>query len=296
MPLPPNFQFSQASLGDYVDCARRFQLRYLLEQDWPAVESEPLLERERLADLGRRFHKLIQQHVEGLPVDALTRSLGEAELIRWWQSYLTGLNTTLIDLPSDRRAEVAVSIPFGAYRLTAHFDLVAVDAQQAVIVDWKTERRKPTRDQLLNRMQTRVYRLVLTEAQQRAPGTVSMLYWFAEYPDQPEVLRYDAAQQAADHQFLTNLIADIENLATPDPPILQRRIGYGQDSTEDSDKFLNPSQGDEWPKTPNLRKCDFCAYRSLCNRGVSAGVIDPDAGDLDLELEVNLDEIDEIAY
>ena len=80
MSLPPNFQFSQASLGDYVDCARRFQLRYLLEQDWPAVESEPLLERERLADLGRRFHKLIQQHIEGLPVDALTRSLGEAEL------------------------------------------------------------------------------------------------------------------------------------------------------------------------------------------------------------------------
>ena len=268
MSLPSNFQFSQASLGDYVDCARRFQLRYLLEQDWPAVESEPLLERERLADLGRRFHKLIQQHVEGLPVDARTRSLGEAELMRWWQSYLTGLNTTLIDLPPDRRAEVAVSIPFGPYRLTAHFDLIAVAAQQAVIVDWKTERRKPTRDQLLNRMQTRVYRLVLTEAQQRAPGTVSMRYWFAEYPDQPEVLRYDAAQQADDHQFLTNLIAEIDDRQS----------------------------SDEWPKTPNLRKCDFCAYRSLCNRGIGAGVIDPEAGDLDLELEINLEEIDEIAY
>lgn len=268
MSLPPNFQFSQASLGDYVDCARRFQLRYLLEQDWPAVESEPLLERERLADLGRRFHKLIQQHIEGLPVDALTRSLGEAELIRWWQSYLAGLNTTLIDLPSDRRAEVAVSIPFGAYRLTAHFDLIAVDERQAVIVDWKTERRKPTRDQLLNRIQTRVYRFVLTEAQQRAPGTVSMLYWFAEYPDQPEVLHYDAMQQAADRQFLTNLIAEIEDL---------------QGSSE-------------WPKTPHLRKCDFCVYRSLCNRGVSAGTIDPSTDDLNLDLDINLEEIDEIAY
>ena len=283
MPLPPNFQFSQASLSDYVDCARRFQLRYLLEKDWPAVESEPLLERERFADLGRRFHKLIQQHVEGLPVDALTRSLGEAELARWWQSYLTGFSTTLIDLPSDRRAEVAVSIPIGAYRLTAHFDLIAIDERQAVIVDWKTERRKPTRDQLLNRMQTRVYRFVLTEAQQRAPSAVSMLYWFAEYPDQPEVLRYDAAQQAADHQFLTNLIAEIENLA---------RVSIADENSQ-----LDPSQGfSEWPKTPNLRKCDFCAYRSLCNRGISAGVIDRSIDDLDLELEINLEEIDEIAY
>ena len=57
MPLPANFRFSQASLTDYLDCPRRFQLRYLLEQAWPAVESEPLLERERLAELGRRFHR-----------------------------------------------------------------------------------------------------------------------------------------------------------------------------------------------------------------------------------------------
>ena len=137
-----------------------------------------------------------------------------------------------------------------------------------MIVDWKTERRKPTRDQLLNRIQTRVYRFVLTEAQQRAPGTVSMLYWFAEYPDQPEVLHYDAMQQAADRQFLTNLIAEIEDL---------------QGSSE-------------WPKTPNLRKCDFCVYRSLCNRGVSAGTIDPSTDDLNLDLDINLEEIDEIAY
>ena len=72
MPLPLNFQFSQASLSDYVDCARRFQLRYLLEQPWPAVEAEPLLERERVMALGQRFHKLIQQHIEGLPAEALT--------------------------------------------------------------------------------------------------------------------------------------------------------------------------------------------------------------------------------
>ena len=278
MSLPTNFQFSQASLSDYADCARRFQLRYLLEQAWPAVESDPLLERERLAELGRRFHKLIQRRVEGLPVDVLTQSIGEPELARWWQDYLRCAGESIggHPLPGQRQAEVALSIPIEQHRLTAHFDLLAVDDEQTVIVDWKTERRRPARDQLLNRMQTRVYRYVVTEALQRSPSSVTMIYWFAEFPDQPEILRYDASQHAANQQFLSGLIAEIENLA----------------------KDLEPAQSsaEEWPKTPNLRKCDYCTYRSLCNRGVSAGVIDPEAADLDIETEIDLEQIDEIAY
>jgi CRISPR/Cas system-associated exonuclease Cas4 (RecB family) len=269
MSLPTNFQFSQASLSDYVDCARRFQLRYLLEQDWPAVESEPLLERERFADLGRRFHKLIQQHIEGISIDALTQSTNEPELARWWLNYLASLKTNLSVLPSDRRAEVAISIPLDRYRLTAHLDLIAADADRIVIIDWKTERKRPTRDQLLKRMQTRVYRYVVTEAYQRPPGTISMIYWFAEFPDQPEVLQYDAAQHADDRDFLNQVLVEIETRAQ--------------------------AEG-EWDKTPDERKCAYCTYRSLCNRGSSAGVIDPVAEDYNRDFSISLEEIEEIAY
>jgi hypothetical protein len=323
MPLPPNFQFSQASLSDYADCARRFQLRYLLEQPWPAVQAEPLLERERVLALGQRFHKLIQQHIEGLPIETLTPSLTEPELVRWWQSYLRALTTDLSDLPAQRRAEVALSIPVGLLRLTpgpspendpstslrtqfsgegrgplplsrnhlfdfgrggrgvrrsnsvgpyhlvAHCDLIAADDERAVIVDWKTEHRRPTHEQVLNRLQTRVYRYVVTEAQQRPPGAVSMLYWFAEYPDQPEVLPYDARQHAEDQQFFAELIAEIE----------QRAQSAG-----------------EWPKTVDDRKCAYCTYRSLCNRGVIAGAINPDDEDMETELVIDLAELEEIAY
>jgi CRISPR/Cas system-associated exonuclease Cas4 (RecB family) len=298
MALPTNFQFSQASLSDYVDCARRFQLRYLLEQDWPAIESEPLLERERFADLGRRFHKLIQQHVEGISIEALTQSTNEPELARWWPNYLRHIviatpsvakgkqsqrqsaeiastqtdasrNDALIDLPSDRRAEVAISIPLDKYRLTAHLDLIAADADRIVIVDWKTERKRPARDQLLKRMQTRVYRFVVTEADQRPPGTLSMIYWFAEFPDQPEVLQYDAAQHANDRDFLNQLVHEIETRAQ--------------------------SEG-EWDKTPDERKCAYCTYRSLCNRGTNAGLIDPEAEDYDREFSISLEEVAAIEY
>ena len=271
MTLPINFHFSQASLADYVDCPRRFQLRYLLEQAWPAVESEPLLERERLAEQGLRFHKLIQQHVEGLPEDVLTPPANEPDLARWWQSYLNSLTTTLSDLPIDRRAEVALSIPITTYRLTAHFDLIAVETDRAVIVDWKTEQRLPTREQLLMRMQTRVYRYVLSVAQQRPPGTVSMIYWFAhaERPDKPITLLYDAAQQADDHQYLTALIDEIAQRA---------------------------QQTGEWEMTSQERKCAYCVYRSLCQRGVQAGTLTTAEDDLDLVAQITFDDIEAIEY
>ena len=47
--LPPDFHFSQRSLQDYVDCRRRFQLRYLQHLAWPAVEAK--------ASAGLRFMK-----------------------------------------------------------------------------------------------------------------------------------------------------------------------------------------------------------------------------------------------
>jgi hypothetical protein len=269
MSLPTNFHFSQASLADYVDCPRRFQLRYLLEQAWPAVESEPLLERERLAEQGRRFHKLVQQHVEGLPEDVLTPPPDEPDLARWWQSYLDSLTTTLSDLPLERRAEVALSIPIKTYRLTAHFDLIAAEADRAVIVDWKTEQRQPTREQLLKRMQTRVYRYALSVAQQRPPGTVSMIYWFAQYPDQPVTLLYDAAQQADDQQFLTGLITEIEQRAPQD---------------------------DAWEMTPQERQCAYCVYRSLCQRGVQAGTLNAEEDNLDLIAQITFEAVDAIEY
>jgi CRISPR/Cas system-associated exonuclease Cas4 (RecB family) len=278
------FQFSQASLNDYVDCPRRFQLRYVLEQEWPAVESEPLVERERLADLGRRFHRLIQQRMRGLPVEQLTASASsDFDLARWWGDYLRlevggwrldvgGDSSRRPDpsrrfsLPPNRQAEVAVSIPLGAHRLIAKYDLLATGDGRAVIVDWKTERRRPDRAGLAKRLQTRVYRYVLAKSDPSiGPESIAMVYWFAEYPSEPEWLAYDAAQFAADEDYLHRLLGEIENRSE-----------------------------DVWPLTPDERKCRFCTYRSLCDRGVVAGVADLD--EFELDEPIDLDQIDEIAY
>ncbi len=75
--LDPYFSFSQSSLQDYVDCPRRFQLRYIEHLAWPAIETEPLLENERRLREGQQlFHRMVQQHLIGLPVEKLTRMAG----------------------------------------------------------------------------------------------------------------------------------------------------------------------------------------------------------------------------
>jgi hypothetical protein len=38
---------SQSSLQDYNDCPRRFELRYLQQLAYPAIETEPALENEK---------------------------------------------------------------------------------------------------------------------------------------------------------------------------------------------------------------------------------------------------------
>ena len=141
-----------------------------------------------------------------------------------------------------------------------------------MIVGWKTERKRPTRAQLAARMQTRVYRYVLVEAGAALNGgrpieleQVTLVYWFAEFPAEPEVLLYDSTQHAEDAAFLTRLVDEIAARTEA-----------------------------EWPKTSEATRCKYCTYRSLCDRGTAAGT--GDEGDVELDLEITLAEVEEIAY
>jgi hypothetical protein len=273
--LSDAFQFTQSSLQDYDDCPRRFQLRYIHNQRWPAVESQSLLEYERYIELGRRFHQMVEQHIAGLPVETLAASLADPDLARWWRNYLNVPPPGVLSLPV-RRAEASLSAPVGQYRLAARYDVLAVEpGQRAVIVDWKTERKRPLRAELAARMQTRVYRCVLAKAGQALyggrpiePEHVEMIYWFAEFPADPEVLAYDAAQFAQDWDYVSGLIAEIAGRTD----------------------LVFPSAVDK-------RHCRFCLYHSLCQPGAALDSLDPGEPDAeDISLEFDLEEITEIAY
>jgi len=253
MKIPANFAFSQNNLQDYVDCPRRFELRYLEKLAWPAIRSEPILAVERHMQLGERFHRMIQQHQSGLSADLIGATASEPELIEWWQDYLSAAPDPL---PERRLVEHTLAAPFGSYRLVAKYDLLAITpGERALIVDWKTSLRKPKRQILSSRIQTRLYPFLLTEAGKSLnngiafkPEQIELIYWFTADPRNPEHFPYSSNQYEEDLSYLQNLIADAVNASDTNFPLT----------------------GDE-------RMCRYCNFRSLCDRGEGAGEMETDS-------------------
>jgi len=291
--LPEGFVFSQSSLQDYVDCARRFQLRYLEHCRWPAPETADALEFERMMQQGHAFHRLLRQAYSGLPLPALdTVAAADPDLSRWWANYRTAQPQ---DLPDEvREAEVTLSVALSAYpvgapvkrertagrccRLEARYDLLAGQpGERWLIVDWKTGQRRNSRAWLQGRLQTRMYPFVLVQGGTTfnggvpiAPQQVEMLYWFAEFPAQPECFAYSAEQFAADEAFLVGLLREIDAQLSSRAAAVQHLY--------------------EFPKTGNRQLCRFCVYRSLCWEDVQAGLL-AEAGDVE-RTEAALEDLD----
>jgi len=279
MPLPNTFQFSQSNLQDFDTCPRRFELRYLRQLRWPAIEAEPVQEAERLARLGQDFHRLVQQHLIGIDEDILEETMIDADpdLKTWWENYLTHRPAALAD--AKIYPELTLSTPLRGYRLTARFDVLAIQpAGTFLIVDWKTTHKKPARETLAGQIQTRVYPYVLVAAgtafnqgKPINPSAVKMMYWYPQAPDEPEIFDYIQRLFQHDEEFLSELIDQIK-------------------STADSDHF---------PLVESKKPCVYCVYRSFCDRGDRPGPM----GDTEIEAddEINVlaldwDQIAEISF
>jgi hypothetical protein len=274
--LPEGFEFSQGSLQDYVDCKRRFQLKVLEGQPWPAVEVEPALEHEAYSVYGQQFHRLLERYYSGIPEEVLTASLQDEPLQGWWQAFK---QDPPLNLPQTvLLSEVRLSVSIAGQRLVAVFDLLAIDpGQRLVIVDWKTGRYRPDREVMAQRLQTLVYPFVAAEAaaylfgEAVDPARVSMVYWFANYADQPHVFFHDGIKHEEIRVCLAGLIEEI----------------------------VSADGAGVWDLVQSDERCKYCEYRSLCNRGVKAVLQDElftvDAGDVD-DFLFDLDDANELVY
>ena len=268
--LSSPFTFSQSSLQDYVDCPRRFQLRYMDKLQWPAVETAPELENERRQIEGQNFHKMVQQYYIGLPSEKLTSFASTENLKRWWDNFLAHppqvVDQTLY-------TELVLSAPIANYRIVAKYDLITIDPGiSATIYDWKTSRRRPNNSWLASRMQTKVYQALIIEAGRHLnngksfrPDTVEMIYWFSDFPDQPAKFNFDEKKFANTWNELSQLIQEI-----------QARQSF--------------------PLTEDEKMCAYCVFRSYCDRGIQAGM-EEDESDSDPMVEnFNFDQIQEIEF
>jgi hypothetical protein len=276
---------SQSSLQDYMDCARRFKLRYLDRLSYPAAETEPTLENEKHQQEGEYFHRLIQQHLIGIPAEQIAKFANTPNLQKWWENFqnfvdLTGFRTAVPAQTEEGRnlsglyPEATLSAPLGKHRLLAKYDLIAVKDDRVTIYDWKTYRKRPRNEWLAARMQTRVYRALLVQAGAHLnggkpfePEQIEMIYWFADFPEDPARFPYNSAQFQRDWDTLLKLSDEVASAAS-------------------------------YPLTEDLQKCLFCTYRSYCERGIRAGDVEQAEAEREAEelFDVNFEQIGEIAF
>ncbi len=271
MNTGPISLLSQSSLQDYVDCALRFKLRYIDRLSYPAVESEPALENEKHQQEGEYFHRLVQQHLIGISAEQISKLANTPNLEHWWSNWQ--------DFKKQQDwgktySEVTLSAPLGKYRLLAKYDLISVKDGKATIYDWKTYRKRPRNEWLAARMQTRVYSAMLIQAgahlnngQPFALEQVEMIYWFADFPNDPARFEYTSAQYKRDWDMLLKLAEEVESASS-------------------------------YPQTDDRQKCAFCTYRSYCERGVKAGDWNEAETEMQAEelFDVNFEQIGEIAF
>lgn len=282
MILPERFRFSQGNLQDFVDCRRRFLLRHVLRQAWPAVESEPFIENEQFMQQGQQFHHLVHQFFIGIPPEKLTANIQDPELASWWNDFLAYTD----QLTSSKKwedllvyPEITLTYPVEGYYIVAKFDLIVISPDGgAVIYDWKTSRMRPKQSWLHQRLQTRVYPYLLARSDiinkqgiRVNLEQIEMKYWFANFSDQMEVFKYNKARFQEDQEYLRNLISLIIRL-----------------------------DDDDFTLTADEMKCRYCVYRSLCDRGTAAGELgeqiqftDSDEG---IDFALDLDQVEGIKF
>jgi hypothetical protein len=285
--LKPDFVFSQHSLQDLVDCKRRFYLRHIRRLAWPAAIAEPFLEYENQILLGEAFHNLIHQFYSSISIEVLSSFAQNIHLSEWWGNFLDAVQQMAIPKPSIHScfSEMSLIVPFHNYRLIAKYDLLALgenDIEPIVIWDWKTSQNKPKRQVLERRLQSVVYPFILYHSNFRGAikSHLKMIYWYANYPDKPEVLWYSLDEYRANEQQLITLLDSVTHASKSD---------------------LSPEN--QYPMTDDLHRCTYCNYRSFCNRGISAGhlimeelEIEDDESMHSASIEFSTDEIPEIEY
>ena len=278
MILPNDFDFTQNKLQDYLDCPYRFYLRYLLHTKWPALLVDSAIDFENRTQAGARFHRMVQQYLLGVP-EARIHDLAEAdpipEIAVWWENFC---NFIPYQLSGKQFVETVLSTDLAESRLIAKYDLILIqDQNKFVIFDWKTSPKRLQKEWLLKKMQTRLYRFVLTQAgailntTTIEPAQVTMRYWFANHPESPISLPYDQNAYERDKRLLFRLIQEIRN--------------------KDEVDFV---------RTRDTKKCRYCVYRSHCDRGIKAGDLAAyenfDLESMRTELDSDFENIAEIEF
>ena len=240
--MPESLLLDQTALATFEICPRRFQLRYLERLPWP---SSPLDRRQSQAvERGSQFHRLVERHFLGLPVQAA--AIGDDVVRDWWTRFAHSNPV----IPNGKLwPEHRLTIPIGGNFLTGRFDLLILGEEDgrpyASLFDWKTSRPRAAAE-LEPAWQTRLYLALVAESGQAffqggqplTADRISLTYWYPGEPDQPRVVTYSEEKHQQNWSEIQALAAAIE--------------AYEADEI--------------WPLTSDYGRCRTCLYQTYCGR------------------------------
>jgi hypothetical protein len=278
MNKPHDFHFSASNLQDYITCQRRFELKAIEKQQWPALPSQPIQEQEEHMRNGVLFHQFANQYFLGIPHESISALIHNTNIQRWWNNFVQYFGN------ENKDEFIVFEHTLAGYLdqqpVLAKLDAIRVVENQWMIYDWKTGLHLPKRHTMQAKIQSRLYPYMLAahgaglnHNQPIAPQHIQMIYWFPEFPQQPIILPYSQEKFDEDRSYLQSLMNEIA----------QKESGQFQ-------------------LTDNEKNCIYCVYRSLCARGTIAGnfesIEDEDEEQLlDTFLnEIDIDQIPEISF
>ena len=177
-------------------------------------------------------------------------------------------------------SEPLLSISFLGHKLIAKYDLIVeINPEQYLIIDWKTSSKKISRSKLDKRLQTHLYPFIFSQAGNDlfseisiSPAFIEMHYWYPLASEHEEVFPYSDERNAKVKTDLEQILSNINILI---------------------------SEEVDFQLTDDKATCQFCVFRSLCNRGTTAGSFEksPSFEYEDLtNVKFDIDQVGEIEY
>ncbi|MGK7961755.1 PD-(D/E)XK nuclease family protein [Crocosphaera sp.] len=203
----PLIRLSQAQLNLLELCPPQFQRVYLEQLASPI---SPEVQESLL--WGNQFHQLMQQHFLGLSIDSILEV--DQDLKNIVKALLNDVSQTHhLDSDCWREAEHYRALEKENYLLTAIYDLLILNNNQAQILDWKTYLKPQKKTKLENNWQTKLYLYLLAETSDYLPEQISLTYWFVKIPHQPQFLTFQYSEKLHKKysEELESLLINLDN-------------------------------------------------------------------------------------
>jgi len=180
---------SATSLQDFLDCRRRFQLKYIDQISWPQPLNTFNIKQLESMTRGREFHQLMQLHFLGIPDEKLIKSIDDDTLKTW---FINTINSEICKIdPAEKLIEYRLSTFISNTLVTGVIDFIIIQTDSSIkIIDWKTGQKIPDPQFYVSRIQTRLYPLLLAQSplfltymtNKPSFNKIEFIYWFTHFP------------------------------------------------------------------------------------------------------------------